>query len=100
MKSEKKQRAKLKLALIKFLKGEGFLKNRKPRAQDVLRALLAWLWASRSEIVLVTMEDLWLETRPQNVPGTYSERPNWRRKARLTLEEIVRDQQLRKLIPF
>jgi len=25
---------------------------------------------------------------PQNVPGTWQERPNWRRKARFSLEEI------------
>ncbi len=27
-------------------------------------------------------------TEPQNVPGTSSEYPNWRRKARLSLEEM------------
>jgi 4-alpha-glucanotransferase len=51
-------------------------------------------------MVLVNMEDLWLEARPQNVPGTSSERPNWRRKARLTLEQIFADKRLRKLMPF
>jgi 4-alpha-glucanotransferase len=32
-----------------------------------------------SEVMLVTLEDLWLERKPQNVPGTYRERPNWLR---------------------
>jgi 4-alpha-glucanotransferase len=32
-----------------------------------------------SEVMLVTLEDLWLERAPQNVPGTYHERPNWLR---------------------
>lgn len=32
-----------------------------------------------SDIALVTLEDLWLERAPQNVPGTYHERPNWLR---------------------
>ncbi|HWD93632.1 MAG TPA: 4-alpha-glucanotransferase [Verrucomicrobiae bacterium] len=100
MKNAKKHREKLKAALIKFLRAEGFLKNRQPSARDVLRALLAWLWASPSEIVLVTVEDLWLETLPQNVPGTSSERPNWRRKARFSLEQIFTDKRLRKLLPF
>ena len=36
----------------------------------------------------MNLEDLWLETEPQNVPGTWQERPNWQRKARLSLEEI------------
>jgi 4-alpha-glucanotransferase len=38
--------------------------------------------------VLVTLEDLWQEERSQNVPGTSTERPNWRRKARQTIEQL------------
>jgi 1,4-alpha-glucan branching enzyme len=34
------------------------------------------------------MEDLWGETKPQNVPGTYLERPNWQRRAKLGLHEL------------
>jgi 4-alpha-glucanotransferase len=100
MKGAKRDREKLKTALVEFLKREGALKSRRPHARDVLRALLAWLWAGRAEMVLINMEDLWLEPRPQNVPGTSTERPNWRRKARLTLEQIFRDKRLRRLIPF
>jgi 4-alpha-glucanotransferase len=100
LKAAKKNREILKKSLVKFLKEQGFLKNLKPRPQEVLHGLLAWLKASESEIVLINLEDLWLEKRPQNVPGTSSERPNWRRKAQLTLEEIFKDSRLRKLIPF
>jgi 4-alpha-glucanotransferase len=96
----KKNREKLKAALVKFLKTQGLLKKSKPRPQEVLRALLAWLKKSESEIMLINLEDLWLEKRPQNVPGTSTERPNWRRKAKLSLERIFDDAQLRKLIPF
>jgi 4-alpha-glucanotransferase len=39
---------------------------------------------------MVNLEDLWLARDPQNVPGTGKERPNWRRKAEHTLEEILR----------
>jgi 4-alpha-glucanotransferase len=52
----------------------------------VLRAALAFLSASQARIVLVNLEDLWLETEPQNTPGTWEERPNWRRKARYSFE--------------
>jgi len=100
LKTARKVRERLKMALMRFLKTQGLLKGRKPGAQEVLRAALAWLKSSRSEIVLINLEDLWLETRPQNVPGTSSERPNWRRKARFTLEQIFQDKRLRKLIPF
>jgi 4-alpha-glucanotransferase len=96
----KKHREKLKTALVKFLRTQGLLKKSKPRPQEVLRAVLAWLQTNDSEIVLINLEDLWLERRPQNVPGTSTERPNWRHKAKLTLEQLFHDARLRKLIPF
>jgi 4-alpha-glucanotransferase len=57
-------------------------------AAAVLRELLEWLAASPAQLVLVNLEDLWGETAPQNTPGTYAERANWRRKARLGFEEF------------
>lgn len=54
----------------------------------VLRKRLEHLAASPARMVLVNLEDLWGETEPQNVPGTHTERPNWRRKARLPFEEL------------
>ena len=100
LRGAKKNRERLKSALVKFLRAKGLLKNRNPRPQEVLRAMLAWLKTSESEIVLINLEDLWLEQRPQNVPGTLTERPNWRRKAHLALEQIFQDPGLRNLIPF
>ena len=52
----------------------------------MLEACQAYLAKSPARIVLVNLEDLWGETGPQNVPGTYRERPNWRRKAKHPLE--------------
>ena len=40
--------------------------------------------------MIVNLEDLWLEPRPQNVPGTGPERPNWRRRAGYGLEAFKR----------
>ena len=54
----------------------------------ILRHCLDRLAASPARIVLVSLEDLWRETEPQNVPGTHEERPNWRRKARYSFEEF------------
>jgi 4-alpha-glucanotransferase len=57
------------------------------RARRALAAALGYLAASPARLVLVNLEDLWLEDDPQNVPGTsMEERPNWRRKARYALE--------------
>ena len=58
-------------------------------ADQVRDALLAFLAASDAELLLVNLEDLWEEIKPQNVPGTSDERPNWQRRAELSLEEIV-----------
>ncbi|MEZ5393788.1 MAG: 4-alpha-glucanotransferase [Bryobacterales bacterium] len=60
-------------------------------AQDgdaVLRAVVQDMGSGAARAVILTLEDLWSETAPQNTPGTGPERPNWRRKARLTLDEM------------
>ena len=56
--------------------------------QAVLKAILSWLGQSQAPMVLINLEDLWLETQPQNIPGTGSEQPNWQHKARYSLEEF------------
>ncbi len=51
-----------------------------PAPEAVQHAILAWLGRSRAPIVLASLEDLWLETEPQNVPGTadpYAFRRRW-----------------------
>jgi 4-alpha-glucanotransferase len=57
-------------------------------AQAILAGSLAYLGQSAARIVLVNLEDLLLERRPQNVPGTGSERPNWRKKICVSVEEL------------
>lgn len=55
---------------------------------QVLRGALERLASSQARLVLVGLEDLWLEPDPQNVPGTSHERPNWKRRARHSLDEL------------
>lgn len=47
---------------------------------QLLHRLLQYLAGGASDLVLVNLADLSCETRPQNLPGTGAERPNWRRK--------------------
>ena len=54
---------------------------------DVLRGFLCNLGRMPVSAVLVSAEDLWQATLPQNVPGTWRERPNWRRRATHALED-------------
>jgi 4-alpha-glucanotransferase len=74
-------------ALVAHLRSTGRLGDDAGPAA-VLKAWLSFLAGSGAEFLLVNLEDLWLETEPQNVPGTWQERPNWRRKARYSLETV------------
>ncbi|MFZ5632244.1 MAG: 4-alpha-glucanotransferase [Bacillota bacterium] len=85
---EKEKKPFDRAALPVFLYHRGRLKVPTNNLKAVFRACLGHLAASRAEILLVNLEDLWLETEPQNIPGTTGEYPNWRRKARLALEEF------------
>ena len=57
---------------------------------QVLDACLQELAASDARALLVTLEDMWWEHARQNVPGTTTEHPNWRRRARHAVEELDR----------
>jgi 4-alpha-glucanotransferase len=47
---------------------------------DLLKAVVTHMAESDAALVLVSLDDLLLETQPQNLPGTGPERPNWRRR--------------------
>jgi 4-alpha-glucanotransferase len=64
----------------------------------LLEAWLSALARSDAELLLINLEDLWLEPMPQNTPGTWNERPNWMRKARYSVEEIRRMPELLNLL--
>lgn len=58
-------------------------------ARALFEATTLYLAASDSKLLMVNLEDLWGETRRQNVPGTsIEEHPNWQYRARHTLEEL------------
>lgn len=60
--------------------------------QGLLGALLEWLGRSESPLVVPWLEDVWLEERRVNLPGTRSsERPNWQYPMRLLLDDIFTD---------
>jgi 4-alpha-glucanotransferase len=60
-------------------------------APDATDAAHRYLAASRARMVVVNLEDQWGETQPQNRPGTYRERPNWRLRAARTFESFRSD---------
>ena len=86
---ERERRDQMRQALTRFLTARGLLSNSPGNTFAVEKALLGFLSDSEAEVVLVNLEDLWLETEPQNVPGV-PER-SWRRKLRYCLEELQDD---------
>ncbi len=76
-------------ALLVYLMKEGLLEEGAPDLEKIVSACHALLAAGSAPAMMVTLEDLWLETRPQNVPGTTGEQPNWSRRSTLSLEEMM-----------
>lgn len=58
-------------------------------------AIMEWMASSPAAIALYSIDDLWAEERRQNVPGTDKERPNWRARHALTIDEIAASDQIR-----
>jgi len=79
---ERERRSRVKDTLAAFLRRKGRLQGAGTGAEPVLAACLSYLAASKAAVVIANLEDLYGETNPQNVPGTWKERPNWLRKAR------------------
>jgi 4-alpha-glucanotransferase len=87
---ERRARGRIRRWLAQLSKGlpsQGVITENRAPVGDVLDGLLARLARSRARYVLLNAEDLWLETEPQNVPGTGEERINWRRKLRYELAD-------------
>ena len=86
----KSDRARLRAGLRRYLQ------RHRPLAPDAghreaLVAAVEHLGRSDAAVALVNLEDLWGETRPQNIPGTWREYRNWERRSRLSLPQIRTD---------
>ena len=84
----RRERARLRQALTGFLQDRGLLDTPEAEPADVHAAALRFYGGSPARLVLANLEDLWGETRPHNTPGTFMERPNWRRRAAYAFEEF------------
>jgi 4-alpha-glucanotransferase len=74
--------------LVAHLRMHGFLAHDEPSLDELVDALFEFLAESEAGVVLVNIEDLWLETFAQNIPTTTDERPNWRHRLRVAMEEL------------
>jgi len=65
----------------------------------MLAALFTWLGRSESPLVVPWLEDLWLESRGVNLPGTRSsETANWQRPMARLLDDFMNDASVRELL--
>ncbi|MDP1660592.1 MAG: 4-alpha-glucanotransferase, partial [Phycisphaerales bacterium] len=60
-------------------------------AQATALSLMRLQARGPAPLTQVNLEDLWAERRPQNVPGTSTEYPNWRRRAAKKLPALLKD---------
>ncbi|MFG0306282.1 MAG: 4-alpha-glucanotransferase [Phycisphaerales bacterium JB040] len=89
---EKRWRKRCQAPLKSFLRRHGMLRKSGRVDHDELgHGLNRYLASSEAELVLVNLEDLWGETRMQNVPGTSTQHPNWRSKLKKSVEVLERD---------
>ncbi|HEY6532420.1 MAG TPA: 4-alpha-glucanotransferase [Acidimicrobiales bacterium] len=95
--SDEARRDSERAALVWALRDAGLLGDHADD-DDVLGALLAALGGSDAATVLVALDDLVLQTDPQNVPGTGADRPNWVRMLPCTLTELFDDPRSRTIL--
>lgn len=78
-------------ALAAHLTAEGFLEGDDPDADAFATAAHRFLAATSSALAVVQLDDLTGEVDQVNVPATRLETPNWRRKYRGNIEDIIDD---------
>jgi 4-alpha-glucanotransferase len=64
-----------------------WMKNlRIKKSEELFQKLTRTAAIGPSKVLLINLEDLWEESEPQNIPGTWKEYPNWRRKLAWDIE--------------
>jgi len=89
---ERDKRRRIRSAVIHYLQMTGFTLDESASTDDVMRAVTLALADSDASVLMLNLEDAWLEPEPQNVPGTTEAHyPSWKRRAAKSLEEICTD---------
>jgi len=78
--------------------GETGTASDKPFDISLCGAVLRANARSHSRLMLFQLDDLQLVQEPVNIPGTYRQYPNWRRKQKLATEAVFRDPQIQALV--
>jgi len=94
----RKERQWLRESVIHYLRQRGLLDSESPTLYDILKGCLTELAGRGEAMMLVNLEDLWLERLPQNMPGTVDQRPNWRLRAAHSLGAAKANSEFVKLL--
>jgi 4-alpha-glucanotransferase len=60
--------------------------------------IIGFLLSTPAKLVVISQEDLFRDSRQQNVPGTVTEHPNWSTKMNYTLEELWQNPEVEKCV--
>ncbi len=66
--------------------------------EPVVEAALAHIAHSPAALVIAPLEDLLCEVEQPNLPGTITEHPNWRRRLRAPIEELLEQSAIAKTV--
>jgi len=88
------QRSAGKKLLTECLLNNGYVIVPEPGIKDIFQAVCRVLAEGKSDILMLNIDDLLGSVRAQNIPGTCSQHPNWRRRALRSLEEMIADMEL------
>lgn len=64
----------------------------------LMQAIHGYLARTPAQVLLLQPEDALMQTTPVNLPGTTDERPNWRQKLALNIEEFFTDTRVAALV--
>jgi len=77
----------------------GFGREWEDMLPEILRRWILRLSGSGARYLMINLEDLWLEERPQNVPGTNSsQKPNWKLRMKRDFERLRNDSGIESLL--
>jgi len=94
----RQERQWLRDSVVHYLRQQGLVDSANPTLHDILVGCLTELAGRGEAMLLVNLEDLWLERSPQNTPGTVDQRPNWRLRAVHSLEALKANSEFVKLL--
>jgi 4-alpha-glucanotransferase len=101
--SMRADRAREKQKLLDLLTGLKLLPDWFPRdasqvpelVGELHNAIVGFLASAPSKLMVLNQEDLLKQAEQQNLPGSTSEYPNWRRKMKCTVEELWTSDEIR-----